>query len=150
MQLFPKLTSRRPTNSHAFCVILTNFSLWSHKHFFPNVTQIPHLSLYSSITQTIQYHRTHINTNFQIKNVESIHHWHPGKTISCNLAPSQTRISSLTPNLAGPSRKHYIYTILTQMNNQMLAGLTLQEAKSSKSLPLKFSYVKVFNQPKYL
>ena len=27
------------------------------------------------------------------------------------------------------------------MNDQMLAGLTLQEANSSKSFPLKFTYV---------
>ena len=43
------------------------------------------------------------------------------------------------------------------MNYKMFSGLTQQEAKSSKSFPLKFSFsetafsvfVKVTNQPKY-
>ena len=61
-----------------------------------------------------------------------------GNAISCNLAPSKTQNFF---SQFGSSGRRYIYTILTQMNNQMFARLTLQEAKSSKSLPLKFTYV---------
>ena len=63
---------------------------------------------------------------------------HSGNAISCNLAPSKTQNFFSQFESSG---RHYIYTVLTQMNNQMFARLTLQEAKSSKFLPLKFTYV---------
>ena len=75
----------------------------------------------------------HINANLWFKNVKSIHHWHSGNAISCNLAPPKTQ--NFFPWF-GSSGRRYIYTILTEVNNQMFANLTLQEAKLSKSCPL--------------
>ena len=63
-----------------------------------------------------------------VKNVESIHHWPWANAISCNLSPSKIQI--YFPRF-GSSGRRYIYTILTQMNNQIFASLTLQETKLS-------------------
>ena len=117
----------------------SRISLCNHavKHFFQNGTQ-----MHCSVTHEIQNHRTHgypWTPKSRLKTDELIRHWHTEKAISCNVAPSKTQNFFARVGLFG---RHYIYTIPTQMNNQMSTGLTLQVSKSSINLFYsKFIYV---------
>ena len=72
------------------------------------------LSSYSSITHAIILHRIYGYTSildvfffflfdgryFWTKNIKSINQWHTRRTISCNIAVSQTKVFHLSPNHA--------------------------------------------------
>ena len=134
MQLLSNLTLYRPNNFHAFCVILTRFSLQSHSHFFPDchTNSLFFLISFNDSRNLISSNTwLHINANLWVKNVKLIHNWHPGKATFCNLAHSKTQNFF---SWVGPSGRGYIHTILKEVKDQMASGLPKQEAKSIKSL----------------
>ena len=58
-------------------------------------------------------------------NVESIHHWHPGRTIFCSLALTQTQFFHIRPNHGRTSRKHHIHTTFRKNLREALYYKTL-------------------------
>ena len=88
-------------DSHAFLSVIIQLgtsSQMSRKFLILSyILQLP--TQFNVIKQMV----TSVPVSRRCENVESIHHWHIGKAISCNLAPSKTQISSLEPNLYGPS-----------------------------------------------
>ena len=96
---------------HLFCSVITHSRI-----SFQILSIFTISSSYSSITHAIILHQiygyTSILDGFFLfffsfdgrylwtKNVKSIHQWHTRRTISCNIAVSQTKVFHLSPNHA--------------------------------------------------
>lgn len=93
-----------PTLTH-FAWFL-HISLYTHAltSFFPNVMQFNISFSYPSIIHVILFHRAQgyvsmrnnitvilFRDYFPIKNVGSVHYWHPGKGATSNITPSKTQ-----------------------------------------------------------
>ena len=96
---------------HLFCSVITHSRI-----SFQILSIFTISSSYSSITHAIILHQIYGYTSvldgfflffFSLdgrylwtKNVKSIHQWHTRRTISCNIAVSQTKVFHLSPNHA--------------------------------------------------
>ena len=130
-RLYSTLILYRPTNCHTF----TYFSLQLRSQAFRKFTILP------NIFQLLIYFNfiKHMVISMPICWLKMRNQF----IIDAQEMPfpatqhrSKPKISSLSLGPLGGAT-----FILTQMNNLAFARLTLQEAKSSKSLPLKFTYV---------
>ena len=93
-------------------------------------TILPHIL--QQLTQFKFIEHMIANANFWVKNVKLILNWHAGKITSSNIAPSKTQ------NLSRWVLGEVLHLYYSQ---EFFSGLPQQEAKSSKSLSLKFTYV---------
>ena len=91
------------TNFTWFSHISVCYHALTHSRIFSKMSCNFTISIsYHSITHSILFHWTHscisipnnipfmfFRDSFRVKNMESIHHWYPGKGISCNIATSK-------------------------------------------------------------